>query len=110
MLFHDHPLELLDAVESVARAGAAELLARFRRLAPDEVSEKARNDLVSSADRAAEAAILDAIQERFPGHRVLSEEAGRVGGGGGPTWIVDPLDGTANFVHGFPHFAVSVAL
>jgi myo-inositol-1(or 4)-monophosphatase len=110
MLIPDCPLALLDEVEEVARAGARELLARFRRLASDEVIEKARNDLVSTADRAAEAAILAAIRERFPGHRVLSEEAGRLGEGEGPIWIVDPLDGTANFVHGFPHFAVSVAV
>jgi myo-inositol-1(or 4)-monophosphatase len=110
MLFQDEPLVLLDAVEAVARAGGRELLARFRRLGRDEVSEKARNDLVSAADRAAEACIVAAIQERFPGHRILGEEAGRLGAGDGPTWIVDPLDGTANFVHGFPHFAVSIAV
>jgi myo-inositol-1(or 4)-monophosphatase len=110
MLFHDDPLVHLDAVEAVARAGGRELLARFRRLGPDEVSEKARNDLVSAADRAAEASIVAAILERFPGHRILSEEVGQLGEGSGPTWIVDPLDGTANFVHGFPHFSVSIAV
>jgi myo-inositol-1(or 4)-monophosphatase len=110
MLFHPPSLPDLDAVEAVARAGAAALLPHFRRLAPGEVSEKACNDLVTVADRAAEQAIIAAVRDRFPDHSVLSEEAGEVGGGDGPKWVVDPLDGTANFVHGFPHFAVSVAV
>jgi myo-inositol-1(or 4)-monophosphatase len=100
----------LEAVESVAQAGARELMPHWRSLSADEVTEKAVNDLVSAADRAAEEAILARIRESFPDHRVLSEEAGWSGSADGPTWIVDPLDGTTNFVHGIPHFAVSVAV
>ncbi len=111
MLFQgDEALVALDAAEEVARAGASELRRWFRRLPAGAVDEKARHDLVSTADRASEAAILEAIRHRFPTHRVLSEEAGAVGDGDGPTWVVDPLDGTTNFVHGFPHCAVSVAV
>ncbi len=110
MAFHP-TLELLDAVEAVAQAGADRLMPYFRRLEPDQVSEKARNDLVTIADRASESAILEAIGERFPSHNVLSEEAGWAARSDSrPTWIVDPLDGTTNFVHGMSHFAVSVAV
>jgi len=107
-----HPsIEFLDAVEAVARAGAEQLLRHWRRLDPSQVTEKAHNDLVSVADHASEAAILTEIGRRFPDHDVLSEEAGwSRRSGSGPTWIVDPLDGTTNFVHGMPHFAVSVAV
>ena len=109
MLFRS-PIEQLDAIEEIAQAGARELTARWRSLTADQVTEKAANDLVSEADHAAEEAILTRIWERFPGHRVLSEESGWSGAAEGPTWIVDPLDGTTNFVHGVAHFAVSVAL
>jgi myo-inositol-1(or 4)-monophosphatase len=102
---------MLDGVEAVARAGANRLMGFWRRLEPSDVGEKARNDLVSAADRAAEAAILEEIGTRYPGHAVLSEEAGWSGTpDDGPVWIVDPLDGTTNFVHGVPQFAVSVAV
>jgi len=102
---------MLEGVEAVARAGADRLMSFWRRLEPSDIDEKARNDLVSAADRAAEAAILDEIGRRYPGHAVLSEEAGWSGAPGeGPVWIVDPLDGTTNFVHGVPQFAVSVAV
>jgi myo-inositol-1(or 4)-monophosphatase len=111
MLFHS-PERSLDAVEAIARRGAEELMRWWRSLAPDQVSEKSRNDLVSTADRAAEAAILDEIRARFPDHRILSEEAGPGGGldPDAPLWIVDPLDGTTNYVHGMAHFAVSVGV
>ena len=104
-------MEFLDAVEVVARAGAEALMPYWRTLEEADVTEKARNDLVSVADRASEDAILAEIRRRFPDHEILSEEAGRSHGAAGqPNWIIDPLDGTANFVHGLPQFAVSVAV
>ena len=110
MLFQP-PHDFLDAVEAVARAGGRALAPFWRSLDESQVTEKARNDLVSAADRASEDAILAEIHRRFPDHRVLSEEAGWRGRDhSGPTWIVDPLDGTANFVHGLAQFAVSVAV
>jgi myo-inositol-1(or 4)-monophosphatase len=110
MLFQ-RPLDFLDAVEAVAHTGAAALAPYWRALDESQVTEKARNDLVSTADRASEEAILAEIEGRFPDHRVLSEEAGwSRHDTSGPTWVVDPLDGTANFVHGLAQFAVSVAV
>ncbi len=103
--------EFLDEVEAIARIGADRVLGYWRHLEPGEIDEKARNDLVTDADRASESAILEEIGRRFPDHAVLSEESGwsrRTGSG--PTWVVDPLDGTTNFVRGFPHFGVSVGV
>ncbi len=105
------PPELLEAAREAARAGAMRLMEYWRSLEPSEIHEKARNDLVTAADRASEEAVVTVLRDRFPTSTVLAEESGLSGGpeGGGLTWIVDPLDGTTNFVHGFPHFAVSVA-
>ncbi|MFN2555428.1 MAG: inositol monophosphatase family protein [Nitriliruptorales bacterium] len=65
---------------------------------------------VTAADRAAEAAMRRAIAQRFPSHAVLGEEEGRQGPGDAPTWILDPIDGTKNFIRGIPVFATLVAL
>ncbi len=110
MPFHE-PEDFLDQVEAVARVGADALMPFWRALKPHEITEKSRNDLVTAADRAAEAAILGEIERRFPDHAVLAEESGWTRRDNDrPTWIVDPLDGTTNFVHGIPQFAVSVGV
>jgi myo-inositol-1(or 4)-monophosphatase len=101
----------LDQVEAVARAGADAIMPFWRTLEPSEITEKSRNDLVTAADHAAERAILAEIERRFPDHAVLAEESGWTRREDDrPTWIVDPLDGTTNFVHGIPQFAVSVGV
>ena len=71
---------------------------------------KGIRDLVTDADTAAEPLILDLIQSRFPDHAILSEEAGGNAIGGGYTWVVDPLDGTTNYAHRNPVFAVSIGV
>lgn len=110
MLFQN-PEEFLAEVETIARLGGEQLMSHWRSLDLTTISEKTRNDHVSAADLASEKAILEAINRRFPEHRVLSEEAGWTGPTGSrPTWIVDPLDGTTNFIHGIPQFAVSVGV
>jgi myo-inositol-1(or 4)-monophosphatase len=86
-------------------------MTHWRSLDPDQITEKALNDLVSEADMASEKVILEAVAENFPEHRVLSEESGWSSDDtSAPTWIVDPLDGTTNFVHGIPQFAVSIGV
>lgn len=75
-----------------------------------EVELKADGSPVTEADRAAEAAMRHAIARRFPSHAVLGEEEGLEGPGDAPTWILDPIDGTRNFVRGIPVFATLVAL
>jgi len=92
-----------------ARAGGRVLVRHFRRLAPGQIEEKSKNDYVSEADRAAERAVRAELAHRFPGIGFVGEEGGAHGD---PVlrWIVDPLDGTLNFVQGLPHWCVSVAL
>ena len=73
------------------------------------VSEKATNDFVTDIDRTAERRIIDTIRRSHPDHAFLAEESG-ARGKSEFEWVIDPLDGTANFVHGFPHVSVSIAV
>ena len=76
-----------------------------------KVSTKQPNDFVTEVDRAAEAAIVETLREAYPQHGILAEESGASAGAGGEwQWIIDPLDGTTNFIHGLPQYAVSIAL
>ncbi|MSR74440.1 MAG: inositol monophosphatase [Planctomycetes bacterium] len=74
------------------------------------VEKKGARDLVTAADRASEQLILAGIRERYPHDHILAEESCPETAVTGRVWIVDPLDGTTNFVHGIPHYAVSIAL
>ena len=74
------------------------------------IAEKKLNDFVSEVDIQAERVIIDTIKKAYPWHAILSEESGQLGGFDEFTWIIDPLDGTANFLHGFPHYAISIAI
>jgi myo-inositol-1(or 4)-monophosphatase len=108
--------ELLEGAVVAARAGAAVLIEGLGR--PKRVELKSeRASIVTWADVTAQAAILDVIHERFPGHAVLAEEdhAGAAAGGAAAadprvTWLVDPLDGTSNYAHGVPFACTSVAV
>ena len=97
------------AVQAARRAGdiAVRALSRLDQL---EIRSKARNDYVTQVDQAAEQAILESIRKRYPDHAFLAEESGRSSGESEFLWIIDPLDGTTNFLHGFPTFSVSIAL
>lgn len=79
-----------------------------------KVSTKQPNDFVTEVDRAAEASIIETLQEAYPGYGILAEESGQTSGKGNNDaeyqWIIDPLDGTTNFIHGMPQYAVSIAL
>ena len=98
-----------EACIAAAQAGGEVLLRHFRKLDPTKVSEKSKNDLVTEADRESEAVIKAELERRFPQYSFLGEETG-ASGDNHRRWIVDPLDGTLNFVQGFPHWCVSVAL
>jgi myo-inositol-1(or 4)-monophosphatase len=99
----------LEFALSTARAAGEELMDRFEG-ALHISSKSAAGDLVTDADRAAEAVILARIKAAYPDHGVLAEESGVVGPPAALRWIVDPLDGTTNFAHRLPHFSVSIAL
>jgi len=92
-----------------ARAAGNVILRHADRLDTLDVEAKSRNDFVSEVDRQAEAVIIDTIQRSFPDHGILAEESGARKGGEW-TWVIDPLDGTTNYLHGFPQYAVSIAL
>ncbi len=104
-----HPL-LNVAVIAARRAGAV-LIRNLVKLEKLKIEVKGHNDYVSEADRAAERAVIDVIQKHYPEHAILAEESGAVGDADSDTlWIIDPLDGTTNFLHGFPVFAVSIGV
>jgi myo-inositol-1(or 4)-monophosphatase len=100
--------ELLDVAHEAARAAAAELRPRFGHHQHGIRAKSGPTDLVSEADLAAEAAIRRVLAERRPGDGILGEEEGETGDGE-LRWVIDPLDGTINFLFGIPQFAVSVA-
>jgi len=89
--------------------GGQVLKEHFRAVGTDAVEEKAPKDFVSFVDRLSEERIRNYLKKVFPGHAVLGEEGG-IEGSGDLVWVVDPLDGTKNYLGGFPVFAVSVAL
>jgi myo-inositol-1(or 4)-monophosphatase len=95
-------------VEEVAREGGAALMKHFGKLT--RVDKKGRRDLVTAADREAEDVVLRRIRAAFPGDLILSEESLPTQKMAPRLWIVDPLDGTTNFLHSIPHFAISIAL
>ncbi|HZO82808.1 MAG TPA: inositol monophosphatase family protein [Candidatus Binataceae bacterium] len=98
-------------IEHVALAAArAAGRVHLRRLSRISVSRKSSSiDLVTEADREAEAAVIAIISRAFPDHAILAEESGANAQRSAQRWIIDPLDGTTNFAHGFPQFCVSIA-
>ncbi len=103
---------LLACASNAAQAGGRVVLDGARRRQGLSVTHKRLNDLVSEVDRNSEQAIVQAVMQEFPSHSILAEEGGSnpAGEGSNTQWIIDPLDGTTNFLHGFDHFAVSVGV
>jgi myo-inositol-1(or 4)-monophosphatase len=97
------------AVKAARRAGSVINRASFD-LDKLTVEQKGQNDYVSEVDRAAEAAIVQVLREAYPQHSILAEESGALDANSEYQWIIDPLDGTTNFLHGFPQYCVSIAL
>lgn len=102
--------EALAVAREAAGQAAALLLAAWPGTGRGDAVRKRPRDLVTDADRESEHRILEVLSRAFPDHAVLAEESGGRPSDGSLRWIVDPLDGTANYVHGFPMFAVSIAL
>ncbi len=100
-------MDPLDFVSSVARTSGALLLETFG--GPHAMLEKRPRDIVTEADRASEAVVVAAARTHFPSAVVLGEEGGVYEGSGDERFIVDPLDGTTNYAHGYPMFCVSIA-
>src|SRR5258708_6727584 len=101
-----HPM-LNIALKAARRAGDI-ILRALDRLDTITVTEKQKNDFVTEIDQNAEREIISIIRAHYPNHGILAEESG-LSQGDQVVWIIDPLDGTTNFIHGYPHFAVSIA-
>lgn len=106
-----HPL--VNIAVMAARAAGNFIMRSYDRADQLQVERKSRNDFVTQVDRGAEAEIIRAIRKVYPDHAILAEESGAQEGARGAsevTWIIDPLDGTTNFLHRIPHFAVSIGI
>ena len=105
-----HPM--LNIAVKAARAAGSVINRAALDLEVLKVGSKGPNDFVSEVDRNAEAVIIETLLAAYPGHGILAEESGREHGSRDSefVWIIDPLDGTTNFLHGFPVYAVSIAL
>lgn len=102
-----HPMTNI-AIRAARAAGR--VLTRYSdRIDAIKIESKKRNDFVSEVDRAAEEAIISAIRSAYPDHAILAEESG-AHEGNDYQWIIDPLDGTTNYLHGFPQYSISIAL
>lgn len=102
-----HPMVTI-AVKAARRAGRV-ITRGAQNLDSLTIRHKSLNDLVSEVDRAAEEAIIDTIRSSYPDHAILAEESGAAGESD-TLWIIDPLDGTTNFLHGFEQYAVSIGI
>src|SRR5271165_7173308 len=100
---------LLNIGMRAARRAGDLIVRSLSRLDSLKVDSKGRNDFVTDIDRKAEADIIATIRRSHPQHAILAEESGR-SGNDEFVWIIDPLDGTTNFLHGFPQFCVSIAV
>ncbi|MDY0261438.1 inositol monophosphatase family protein [Syntrophotalea acetylenica] len=100
--------EILNTAETAARRAGAYILEAMRGLR--RVDYKGRVDMVTDVDRGSEALILACIRRDWPQHAILAEESGASQAGSDWRWVIDPIDGTTNFVHGYPFFCVSIAV
>ncbi len=105
----------LDVARDLARAAGRVVMTSYERVAEKDIDEKARNDFVTVVDRESQLLIVDGLRRAFPDDFIVAEEhlADSVNAGRNPRprrWFIDPLDGTTNYIHGYPMFAVTLAL
>lgn len=100
----------VEAAVEAAKLGAVILLKHWEHLGKEDADIKSRNDWVSRADRESEVAITAFLREHFPNDAILGEEGGAASGTTGRTWIIDPLDGTSNYLQRFPVWSISIGL
>lgn len=96
------------AIQAARNAGNI-IVRALDRLDKIQISQKKPHDYVTDIDQNAEREIISLIRKSYPNHTILAEESGKIDGND-YTWIIDPLDGTRNFIHGFPQFAISIAI
>jgi myo-inositol-1(or 4)-monophosphatase len=100
---------MLNIAIRAARSAGNIIIRSLQHVEHLEVTTKGRNDFVTDVDRLAEQEIINIIQKSYPDHAILAEESGEAGDNE-TVWIIDPLDGTANFLHGYPHYCVSIGI
>jgi myo-inositol-1(or 4)-monophosphatase len=100
---------ILNIAIEAARAAGTIIIRAMKRLDTIKIAEKKPNDFVTEVDQRVEQEIISIIKKAYPGHGILGEETGEIEGDD-YLWVIDPIDGTRNFIHGFPHFAVSIAV
>ena len=103
-----HPM--LNVAVKAARRAATIINRASLNLERLQIDRKQHNDFVTEVDKAAEEAIIETLSEAYPNHGFLAEESGELLNNSDHIWIIDPLDGTTNFIHGFPQYAISIAL
>ncbi len=103
-----HPM-LNIAIQAARQAGKT-IMRYMDQLDLLQVDEKSHNSLVSDIDKMAEAEIIQHLRKAYPNHAILAEESGEIPADSEYCWIIDPLDGSTNYLHSFPHYAVSIAM
>jgi myo-inositol-1(or 4)-monophosphatase len=101
---------MLNVAVKAARRAATIINRASLNLERLQIDRKQHNDFVTEVDKAAEEAIIETLSEAYPNHGFLAEESGELLNNSDHIWIIDPLDGTTNFIHGFPQYAISIAL
>jgi myo-inositol-1(or 4)-monophosphatase len=102
--------DFLDTAVRAARSAGEIILENLGSLSGDDIDVKQASDFVTRVDRESEQIVIDTIRDRFPGHHFLAEESVKETDEHEYRWIIDPLDGTTNFIHSYPAFSVSIAL
>lgn len=97
------------AVQATYNAGSI-IQQDSRNLERIKIDRKGHNDFVTEVDKKAEQAIIQTILKAFPNHNIMSEEEGSINNNSDTTWIIDPIDGTTNFIHGHPQYCISIAV
>lgn len=101
---------MLNIAVRAARAAGRVAMKSFQQPDQVDVTEKSRNDFVTNVDQACEQIIIETIKKVYPDHDILAEESGEQHAKGEYLWVIDPIDGTTNFLRGIPHFSISIAV
>jgi len=100
----------INVMVKACRKAAKTIIRDFGEIENLQVSLKGPGDFVTASDKKVEKILIDELQKARPNYSILSEEIGKISNDESFTWIIDPIDGTANFLHGIPHFAISIGL
>ena len=103
-------MQYIETAMAAARKASEVLLANYGKISPNDIVEKSQNDFLTFVDKQSEEAVINTIKSRFPDHNFLGEESGDQMSASDYKWIIDPLDGTKNFISNIPIFAISIAL